>query len=98
MKDAIETAREELLPLLESLGSLARDEGETDQVAFFAFVAAGVERAREADDLAEPFMELSTAAFRGFAYSAPVSFLLDQALLVAQTLSHTLSATGGDPN
>ena len=90
-------ARAELISLLETLVKLARDEGSRDQEAFFDSVRAGVERAREVDDLADPFMLLSTAAFRGYAFSAPVQVLLDRVLAQAQTVAHALSAPTRNP-
>jgi hypothetical protein len=39
-------------------------------------------------------MELSTSAFRGFAFSPPVELRLDEVLAIAQTLAATLSASG----
>ena len=92
-KDATDVAREELLPLVESLCALAREEGQRDQESFFERVRLGIEHAREADDLAGPFMELSTSAFRGFTFSLPATLLLDHVLAIAQTFSMTLSAS-----
>jgi hypothetical protein len=88
----------ELLSLLADLCSLARESGDLDQEQFFGRIRAGIEHAREADDLAEPFMELSTSAFRGFHYSAPAHHLLDRVLAVAQTFSLTCSADADTPH
>jgi hypothetical protein len=85
--------REELVPMLDALSKLAREEGAMDQAAFFERIRGGVANARELDDLAGPFMELSTSAFQGFQFSLPVSLLLDRVLVLAQTLSQTLSAS-----
>lgn len=92
---AVETARSEILPLVEGLCRLAREEGNADQEAFFRGVRTGLELARQDEDLAGPFMELSSSAFLGFVFSPLVGLLLDQALEAAQILSTTLSA-GGD--
>ena len=90
--DAAETARQLLLPDLERLCALVR-ETDPEQASFSERIRTGVERAREPDDLAEPFLELSTSAYRGFAFSAPVELLLDRVLEAAQTLATTLSAS-----
>jgi len=97
LQDATDVARTELLPLLESLCALTHEDGEVDQASFFNRIRAGIEYAQEPDDLAGPFMDLSTSAFRGFAFSAPVSVLLDTVLGVAHTLSSTLSASNEEP-
>ncbi|MDJ0866360.1 MAG: hypothetical protein QNK03_09655 [Myxococcota bacterium] len=94
LQDAAEAARAQLLPLLDDLHALAREEGSRDQELFFARIYAGVRDARDPEDLAGPFLELSTSAFRGFAFSPTVTLLLDRVLAVAQAFSATLSATG----
>ena len=91
-----EVACEQMIPLLEQLAELAEEEGQVDQVLFFRSIHRGLLASSDPDDLAGPFMELSTAAFRGYFYSPAVSFLLDQVLAMAQTLSMTLSADGGE--
>ena len=91
-------ARRDLLPLVEQLCALTREEGSADQEAFFGLVRAGLEGARDPDDLAGPFMELSTSAFRGFRFSPAVGLLLDRVLAAAQTLSATLSAADAEPH
>ncbi len=94
--DPLEYAREELLPLLEVLRQSASEEGKADQAAFFGRIHAGMSRARDAVDLAEPFMELSASAFMGFDFSPPVAMLLDQLLLHASQLSEVLSLDEGE--
>lgn len=89
----MEPVRDELLPVLLALRKQAQEEAQPDQVAFFERIRAGLDNARDFDDLAGPFMELSTSAFHGFEFSLPVTLLLDRALELAQTLSQTLSAT-----
>ena len=93
----MDPVREQLLPLLEGLCLLAHED-DPEQAAFFDRIRAGVEAASHPDDLAGPFMELSTSAFRGFAFSAPVAMLLDQVLDVAQSISTTLSAGEDGPH
>ena len=91
-----EVARAQMVPLLEQLTELAEAEGQVDQVLFFRSIHRGLLACTDPDDLAGPFMELSTAAFRGHLYSPAVTFLLDQVLVIAQTLSMTLSADGSE--
>ncbi len=98
MQDAATLARDELMPIFEVLCTLTREEGSVDQEAFFERIRAGIEHAKDGEDLAAPFMELSTAAFRGFVFSPPVHLLLDRALAYAQTLSMTLSADADEAN
>ncbi len=92
MDDVLSVARAELLPPLRTLLELVEAEGEPAQHAFFGRVALGIESARDAEDLAGPFMELSTSAFLGFHYSPAATMLIDRILLSAQTLALTLSA------
>ena len=87
-----ETARSQLLPLMEQLCELAREEQEAEQENFFERIRGDIAHSVDAEDLAGPFMELSTSAFRGFEFSPLAALLLDQVLLIAQTLSTTLSA------
>jgi hypothetical protein len=87
----METIRNELLPLLQALCELAREEGQLDQAAFFERIRTGIANAQEFDDMAGPFMDLSTSAFRGFEFSLPLSLLLDRALEAAHVLAQTLS-------
>lgn len=82
--------REDLIPLVEALCD--RAQGQPDQLEFFSRILAGLEAVRDPDDLAGPFMELSTAAFHGFVFAPDVGLLLDRVLEIAQTLSMTLSA------
>ena len=91
-------AKEELVPLLRALISLAEQEEETGQSRFFASILGGVEHAKEGEDLADPFMQLSMSAFSGFAFSPSVGMLLDQLLAKAQRLSESLSLDPSDIN
>ncbi len=85
-------AREELLPLLDALQRLAEQEGKPEQQAFFARIHEATTHAREPEDLAGPFMELSTSAFLGFEFSGTATVLLDRVLELAQRAAMTLSA------
>ncbi len=94
---ALDVAHDEMLPLLRRLVELATEAHQTDQAAFFSAIARGIEHATDAEDLAEPFMGLSTSAFQGFAFAPATAVLLDQVLARAQQLSHTLSAESDVP-
>ena len=89
--DPLEYAQDQLIPLLDALRLSVADEGKADQEAFFGRIYAGMTNAKDAVDLAEPFMELSASAFMGFDFSPPVAMLLDQLLLHASQLSEVLS-------
>ena len=89
--DPLAYSREQLVPLLRVLEESASAEGKADQATFFGRIAEGMGNARDAVDLAEPFMELSMSAFMGFDFSAPVAMLLDQVLAYASQLSEVLS-------
>ena len=93
MMDAISQTRAEILPLLRSLCDLVAAEGEHDQYGFFAGILRGIENARDLEDLADPFMALSSSAFVGFDYGPLAAQLLDQVLIAAQRFSMTLSAS-----
>lgn len=95
---APDAARTQLLTLLDQLCALTQESGQDDQTAFFGRIREGVRNAHDAEDLAGPFMELSTSAFRGFLFSPPVEILLDHVLAIAQTLSATLAADDDLPH
>ena len=86
--------KRELGGLLAGLTRQLQGEDEDESLAFFQRVAAAVEAAREPDDLAGPFLELSTTAFRGFRLSASTALLVDAVLERAQRIALTLSADG----
>lgn len=89
--DPVAYAREELAPLLRALTALAESSAQAEQQRFFASILAGIEHAREGEDLADPFMQLSMSAFMGFRYDSAAALLLDQLLAKAQLLSESLS-------
>lgn len=89
--DPIEHVRENLVPLLSAIVISVEEEGNAQQASFFRRVRGGLETADDPVDLAEPFMELSAAAFMGFDYSPPVAMLLDQLLMHASQLTEALS-------
>jgi len=98
MFDPVVYAKDEIAPLVEDLCALAEAEGRADQRRFFGRVLAALAGAAHPDDLAGPFMELSTSAFLGFAYSPPVALLLDRVLERAQHLSESLSLDESEIN
>lgn len=89
--DPVAYAREELVPLLRALCALSESASSPDQQRFFTAILAGIERARDGVDLAEPFMELSMSAFMGFRYDSASAMLLDELLAKAQQLTEVLS-------
>jgi hypothetical protein len=95
-EQATEIARAELVPTLQALSELANEEGMRDQATFFRRIESALENAREEEDLADPFIELSTSAFRGFSFSPAGALLLDRVLELAHRLSTTLSASTDD--
>ena len=97
-ENAVEVIREELLPLVERLCDLARAEEEPEQELFFDRIRQGLVEARDAEDMAGPFMELSTSAFLGFQFSLGITILLDAVLATAQAFSLTLSAPADEPH
>lgn len=94
--DPVVYAREELSPLLSMICESAEEDGSSEQQAFFASIKRSIDHATVAEDLADPFMALSTSAFLGFHYSSHVTLLLDLALERAQRLSEVLSCEPGD--
>ena len=89
--DPLEFSKTTLVPFLTAIRQSVEEEAKPDQTAFFDRILRGLEAARTPTDLAEPFMELSTSAFMGFRFSAPVEMLLDQLLMHASQLSEVLS-------
>jgi len=89
--DAVQYAHDELLPTLEVASRLAEDAHQEREAAFLRGVLGGIREARSPDDLADPLMMLSTAAFQGFEFDASVVFLLDQVLDKAHRLASSLA-------
>ncbi|MDJ0867536.1 MAG: hypothetical protein QNK03_15615 [Myxococcota bacterium] len=90
--DPVSTAKASLVPLLHALDAELANDGQAEPRAFFGRILQMVEAATEPEDLAGPFMELSTSAFRGFQFGITSMILVDQVLEAAQTLAFTLSA------
>ena len=90
--DPLAYARSEIRPLLEALCGLTVTESETaEQHAYFAMLLEHLDKCRDSADLADTFVNLSSAAFLGFDYEAEVAVILDQVLEKAETLAETLS-------
>ena len=94
--DTALVVEEQLLPLLDELCRLTEASGDRAQHDFFERIRAALRAVHDPDDLAGPFMELSTSAFRGFAFGLEVTMLLDEVLAIAQSLSMTLSASSDE--
>ena len=89
--DPVDSAREEVAPLLLMLCEVMDPEDVPDQHAFFRAILDAIERCQRPEDLADPFMQLSTSAFLGFQYSSEATLLLDMILDRAQRLAEVLS-------
>jgi len=89
---SLSPVRQDLLPPLRALVELLREEGCVREASFFESALTALEAASAPEDLADPFMQLSTSAFQGFRLSEAACGLLDHVLLAAQTLASTLSA------
>jgi hypothetical protein len=96
MFDPVDFAKREIVPLLEQLCQATEAADAPDQHAFFARILASLRQARDAEDLAPPFMDLSTSAFLGFSYAPGTVWLLDEVLEKAQRLSESLSIEPDD--
>lgn len=89
--DPVDHAQSELAPLLTSILMLLEDEGSPDQERFFRSILDSIRVAREAEDLAGAFMQLSMSAFMGFRFSPSVALLLDRLLAQSQELTEVLA-------
>ena len=96
LKDTRDVVEGELIPLLDELCRLTDTPAARDQYAFFSGIREGLRRVNEPDDMAGPFMELSTSAFRGFLFAPETALVLDHALALAQSLSMALSASSDE--
>lgn len=96
--DALEQARSQLIPLLVALDAELEQDGDAEMRAFFARILRMLQHASDLEDLAGPFMELSTCAFRGFSPGLGAAALIDGVLAAAQAISHTLSASADTPH
>lgn len=87
----LDTVREEIVPRVETLVRMAETLEATDRVEFFREVVKLLGKAGHTDELMEPFMLLSTSAFRGFSMSPPEAFVLDEILEIAGHTSEVLA-------
>ena len=88
----IDHAREQLGPLVRQV----LDDIDTDthpmEASFFAGVNVRLQHMHDEGDLGELFFELSSTAFRGFAFSDQQAALIDQLLRAAEEIAFALSA------
>ncbi|MDG2307196.1 MAG: hypothetical protein P8R42_21610 [Candidatus Binatia bacterium] len=88
---ALETARTELLPRIDSLQRLSEFLDGHERARFFREIADLIRSANETDERMEPFMRLSTNAFQGFTVSPPEAIVLDEVLETASNVSEVLA-------
>lgn len=96
--DPINHAKQEIVPLLNDVVSVAAHEQHPEQEAFFRAIRDGIERSVAAEDLADPMMQLSMSAFVGFEYSNVMAILIDQVLAHAQLLTQSLALSPDELN
>jgi hypothetical protein len=89
--DALESAQRDIVPRLQMLCDAVRDAGEKDQLVFFDDIRVRIEKAHSVDELLEPFMALSTSAFRGFAMNWESIAILDEVLATSSHISEILA-------
>ncbi|HAC80263.1 MAG: hypothetical protein P8K76_10745 [Candidatus Binatia bacterium] len=89
--DALESAHRDIVPRLQMLCDAVRDAGEKDQLVFFDEIRVRIEKAHSVDELLEPFMALSTSAFRGFAMNWESIAILDEVLETSSHISEILA-------
>ncbi len=93
LRDASQIVQEDLLPRMNALCERARSLDEPAQEAFFERILRSLESARQVEDLADPFMALSTAAFQGFLFAPDVALVLDEVLAISQSIAMTMTAS-----
>jgi hypothetical protein len=96
--DPVDHAKQEIVPLLDDVVSAAAQEERPDQEAFFRGIRDGIGRCKEAEDLADPMMQLSMSAFVGFEYSNVMAILIDRVLAHAQLLTQSLALSPDEVN
>lgn len=94
--DFVESARDQLAPLITEVIEQLDDQGQILESSFFTLRLVEVNQMREDVDLMNVFMELSTTAFQGFTFSAVQAQHIDKLLAVAEDIAHTLSASTTD--
>ena len=93
--DALQWAHRDIVPRLQMLCDAVRDAGEKDQLVFFDEIRVQIEKADSVEQLLEPFMALSTSAFRGFSMNWESIAILDEVLETSSHISEIL-ARGDD--
>ena len=88
----VDHAREQLGPLTRQLLAEIDVDSSPMEAAFFAGVNVRLQHMVDEGDLAELFFELSSTAFRGFAFSDHQAELIDQLLRAAEEIAFALSA------
>ncbi|MFK7898202.1 MAG: hypothetical protein AB8G23_20385 [Myxococcota bacterium] len=96
--DPVDHAKQEIMPLLDDVVSMAATEKHPDQERFFRSIREGIGRCQDAEDLADPMMQLSMSAFVGFEYSGMMAILIDRVLAHAQLLTESLSLSEEEIN
>jgi hypothetical protein len=93
--DALESAHLDIVPRLQMLCDAVRDAGEKDQLVFFDEIRVRIEKALSIEELLDPFMALSTSAFRGFSMNWESIAILDEVLETSSHISEILARGEG---
>lgn len=92
--DALESAHRDIVPRLQMLCDAVREAGEKDQLIFFDDIRIRIEKALSVEELLEPFLALSTSAFRGFSMNWESIAILDEVLETSSHISEILARDG----
>ncbi len=95
--DPIDYAKAVLAKDLQTLAIRLTDE-DTAAATFFISILYQLNACMDETDLAQLFVELSTAAFHGFQMQGESIALVDRVLANAETIAHTMSADGSHPH
>ena len=96
--DAIESVKSELRPRLEKLVATLNEQHEVLAASFFTNILVQLVAATEEEDLLAVFIELSGAAFQGFAYDEESWALADDILAYAQNVAEAFTADPSQPH
>ena len=88
--DPVTTARNEIEPLLGELIRQLNEEGRATQRNVFRKIRTSLQNARSEQELASPFIALSTSAYVGFELSTDASVLLRRILEKTERLQTEL--------
>ena len=94
--DFVETAREQLAPLIADVIEQLDGDQQVLELSFFSMRLIQANQMREGSDLLGLFLELSTTAFQGFSFTPEQAQLIDHLLAVAENISFALSASSTD--